>query len=490
MSDLKLIGSVVSFLRKYGNLSNPAVLPLFTAPVRKNPLGQRHPLFEEVQNQEIAGGDAVFMEDYSKISLPLLSDTDFFGRIEKDIPDSDECTVIDVGSSLGYSFMQGFAAKRPNVQFVFVDNFTDDRIRKESMPYPEAGKKTSPLWQMVDRLYSEGMQSRSGIEEYSPQKNQLGIEHAVNRAFSEYGLKNIRYVQKELSLQDYGLNMLSHLPDIQRRKRVFVTGLRNDRGLGSITALLGIKYNAEQIYFNNSSLEEIHPTSEHFGMMRKFLKEKAKMYETEISGLILRLHQPQSRYLFAQSSSGKYNYNVSAQKCFAQALKLPFILAQKDYLEKKGYSADVYFRQPDNGMQHYTLPDHHVIARSRISVFSERIPGNRQDLNNLYAEYTARGLVVAACIAEKKDPAKYTLFLQGLAMMEKKYADAGFKPFSIQEFLRAFKERRQGLLMPQNMQQDGPTVYHAKELMDFYNRTMKSMSGQYNGSISMLTRQR
>lgn len=305
-----MLTEAIRFLRSYGNLKDRAMEPRFTAWDLVNPTAD-----EDVV--EYIPGRWRYQSDYERLRLPAKTERDFELEIYG-IPDG--ALLLDIGSGLGKRLTRRFAEERRGVEVVLVDCMTEARLRREA-------------------LHNKSLQRLTG--------RQGNIEERVNRTFQEDGLCNIRFIHKELSLDDYALDA----PD----RPLYVTGFRNDCGLGNITVRIAEHYGAERLWLSNSSLEEIPTGSAHFRPMRQMLAER--MEPAEIDGIIGRLNFPIAAYMHRPVM--KYDYSEEGVKEFCKALKLPFVWAQKVSLEKHGYTVQV-FDNAEN--RYYNQPDQLVYA--------------------------------------------------------------------------------------------------------------------------------
>jgi len=339
----KLIEKAVKLIRKYGNLDNPSEKPFFAAPDKKTPLANRYSWYDD-EFHVLESGNKVYQKDYEQVTIPKMQYELFHKMPLLDIPNSEDYALIDVGSRLGEQVTRSFAEKRPNVQLVMVDflnmsalmdegNYAhiDDRIKRD--PYTCA----------------EELKTKVQVTGH--------IEDSVNRLLSANGFSNIKYIHKNLTLDDYDLG----IKELVAHKRVFVTGFLNSDGLGNITARIGVKYRAERIYISNSSLEMIGPASGHFNDMKKALRPY--MSDKEIDGIIRRIHD--QRPYNVKRNNPKYSYEKKAEKQFAQVLKLLYMLGQQDFLDRNGYDVQLFYKHDKWGGEHYSLPDHYLVAQRK-----------------------------------------------------------------------------------------------------------------------------
>ena len=264
---------------------------------------------------EITGSEPEFSVHFSGIS-----ESEFEQKPLKDVSDSDEFVLIDIGSHLGTRITLPFARARPKVRIYLVDTLTRDDI---------VGDRAYAMFSVRTPVSSDD------------------IEGSVNRLLEENRYHNVRYVQKKLrfsSSLDLGIE------DEVKGKRIILTGFKNPRGLGNLTIEEAIRLEAERVYLNNSSLENIVPESKHFDWIRKYLSEYAS--KEEIDWLI---------GLF-KDGEVKYNYKHGSKREFAVALKLLFVLAQKAKLEENGFEVRVLLNIKKKRNNHFNQPDFNLIG--------------------------------------------------------------------------------------------------------------------------------
>ncbi len=335
----QLTERAVRFLKKYGHLDEPGKAPDFRAEDQAGfmtPLAQSYPWYRADPNhfQPELLGEEVYENDYNHIELPDMFNKDFEKTPLKDIPDSEDCMLIDIGSGMGRRLTRPLARAKPNLQVVMVDKYGRAELEK------------AELYKVFPRNDIAGEEFKVKVPITDD------AQATFNKLLQVNGYHNVRYVHSKLSLDSYTL------PIDTQGKRVFMMGMRNPIGLGNITAQLAIELEAEKVYFNNSALEMIKPDSRAYGLMRNFLS--SHMSEAETSKVIDLIYDPDSSV--ADLMNQKYDTQKPSERYFANTLKLLFALAQKDHLEKNGFQARIFENLYMNGPGFYNCPSHNIIA--------------------------------------------------------------------------------------------------------------------------------
>ena len=346
-STQELTQGVIAFLRKYGHLDDPERAPTFVIqsrpefrhPYLMTPQGRAQPWLwsDPAYRQPARPGDPNYNDNISKFSLSSLLRTDFEKMPLKDIPDSEEYVLIDIGSKLGRRVTRPFAKQKPHVRVYMVDCLPKEKITDSDnfFVFPRndiAGEELKVKVHVTDDL-----------------------EDSVNRLMQANGYQNITYIQKWVTETDYDLG----IDDIAKTRRVIVTGFLNPSGLGNTTTSVGIQYSAETIYFNNSALEFIDSTSERYRLMRTYLRNSG-VSDPETDKLISLIFDPKHS---ERELGSKYDKKDEGQRNFGNALKFLFVLAQVDLLEKSGYAIELFENKVKFGYQNYNQPSHHVVAK-------------------------------------------------------------------------------------------------------------------------------
>ncbi len=277
----------------------------------------------------------------ARIVLPSIDEGGLARLAQRELPDSAEYAVIDIGSGFARDTTRPLAAAKPSVRVYMVD-----RIEREWLDQD---------WQYIELKYpGAGPPLRTRVP-FS-----RDIATTVNILFRVNGYTNITYVHKCLTPEDSTLGIEDELAG----KRVVVTGYKNPKGLGNLTAALAIKLRAEALYLNNSALEKLPKDAPAFGPMRSLLRDRG-LSAAEADGVCARISDPRFRPDRPDywPKPEKYEYSDPAQRQFGETLKLPFVLVQAQHLERNGYAVTVL--QEPGERRSYNGPDHHLVARRR-----------------------------------------------------------------------------------------------------------------------------
>ncbi|MBT4541239.1 hypothetical protein HOC35_07035 [Candidatus Woesearchaeota archaeon] len=338
----KSLKEVINFLRKYGHLDDANRAPDFRAEDVEEWI---HPLaYREIWRrsnpafyQPPISGEVIFRQDYNLISLAEIFESEFEKTPLNKIPDSEEFVLIDIGSHLGRRLTRPFAKKKPHVNVIMIDHLTTEEIERDT------NYKAFPRNDIA------------GEEFYRKVEITNDIEDTVNRLMDNNGYRNVKYIQKLLTYDDFSLD----IDEITRTRKVFVTGFRNPRGLGNITTMVGINNNAEAIYLNNSALEKMDPNSRYLELMKGYLIDLG-MSENEVGNVVKLMHDP--KHSIRTDATEKYNHKHEGERMFSSALRLLFVLSQAQLLEKAGYSIDIKENKMNLGYPNYNQPSHSLTA--------------------------------------------------------------------------------------------------------------------------------
>ncbi len=328
--------AAITFIRKYGHLNEPGRLPDFCAaaiPEWTSPLGYRHPWRDDpLHHQPAVSGSEVYRHDFSRIGLETVMCADFERSHFSAIPDSEEYVLIDVGSHLGGRVTRPFARSHPHVPVVMVDCLTRADV-VDNFNYQRFTYAPDPPFDLKVAVTND-------------------IASSVNALLQANGYTNVRYVHKQITLADYDLG----IPSLTRSRRVVVTGFRNPKGLGAVTAALAVREGAEKLYLNQSGIECVPPSSPSFGPLKKYLA--SYFAPEEVAKIIALIHDPQhTDTLHAE----KYDRTDEGRRLFSAVLRLLFVLPQKKMLEQNGYTATL-FQEARLADVPYNQPAYHLHA--------------------------------------------------------------------------------------------------------------------------------
>ncbi|MCK4589365.1 MAG: hypothetical protein KAT77_02910 [Nanoarchaeota archaeon] len=351
----KLTEKTLEFLRRFGHLDSDKP-PRFRANDVEGRIlsawGNRPPYNKDPMHyQEPVSGDALYERHYHHVQkgLSKIAFYEFHKLPLKEIPDSEECVLIDIGSGMGRQKTRPVAKAKPNLRVYMID-----RLERKKIEEPYNFKPgVSP------EFAGEEFKVRVPISD--------NIEETVNTLLEANGYKNLIYIHRDLKyLEGEGTN-LPELSQVTVGRRVFFTGYQNPDGLGNITIEEAIFHEAEKIYFNNTGLEKIRPDANRFKLMKNYLQED--LNEEEIKRVIELMYDP--RALVDARGPKKYDYKIPAQKQFAIVLKQLFALAQLDFLQKNGFETELFLVEWEREGRHYSgdnynEEDHNIIA-SRLA---------------------------------------------------------------------------------------------------------------------------
>lgn len=331
--------AAIDFIRKYGRLDEPSRLPDFCAaaiPGWTSPLGHRHPWRDDpLHHQPAVSGADVYRHDFARIGLETVLCADFERSHFSAIPDSEEYMLIDVGSHLGRRVTRPFARSHPHVQVVMVDCLKRDDVIDDFN------------YQRFNHSHDAPLELKVAITD--------DIASSVNALLQANGYANVRYVNKQLTPADYDIGIRS----LTRSRRVVVTGFRNPKGLGAVTAAIAVREGAEKLYLNQSGIECIPPSSPSFDPLKKYLAPY--FAPEEVAKIIALIHDPQhTDTLHAE----KYDRTDEGRRLFSAVLRLLFVLPQKKMLEQNGY-ATTLFQEARLGDVPYNQPAYHLRAYRR-----------------------------------------------------------------------------------------------------------------------------
>jgi hypothetical protein len=339
--------AALDFIVKYGDLDHSRAAPRFTGvdvcdqtfmrmalQAERNP-GQRAEFERRLAELSDTSSDEVYADDFRCIQLTEMKAGAFETLPLKNLPDSDEYVLIDVGSELGRRVTLPFARAKPHVHVVMIDH-----LKRAFLELPEH-HGSAPDHPGAREAFSV----RAAITD--------DVQRSVNNHLSANGYFNVRYIQKKLSYEDHALG----IDKLLQTRRVVVTGFKNPGGLGNITVALACAVDAEQVYVTNSALEHINPGSEHFALLRAYL---SKYLSDDKLTKICQLMHDNNTFLDAGE---KYDYREDGEYYFSSVLKLLFALPQAAQLRQTGLISDVIRLRPNHGYREdYNRPGHGIIA--------------------------------------------------------------------------------------------------------------------------------
>lgn len=332
--------AAIDFIRKYGRLNEPGRLPDFCAaaiPESTSSLGRNHLWRDDpFHHQSAVRGADVYRQDFARIGLENMLCADFERSHFSAIPDSEEYVLIDVGSHLGRRVTRPFARSHPNVRVVMVDCLTRadvvDNFNYQRFNHDPPNTPFDLKVAITDDIVS-----------------------SVNALLQANGYANVRYVHKQLTPADYDLS----IPSLTRSRRVVVTGFKNPKGLGAVTAALAVREDAEKLYLTQSGIECVPPSSPTFDPLKKYLA--SYFAPEEVNKVIAFIHDPRhTNALHAE----KYDRTDEGQRLFSAVLRLLFVLPQKKMLEQNGYTATL-FQEARLGAVPYNQPAYHLHSYQR-----------------------------------------------------------------------------------------------------------------------------
>lgn len=348
MNDLER--TVFEFLRKYGNLEND------NKPILKRELDEYelhikqtiHPKFwleydiSQDQDYENKAWERKFLLDYSKINLKNMLVENFENLIFKDIPDSNEYALIDVGSHLGQRITLNFALQKPNVEVILIDKISENDLTREIKNNKYIKSNTAPSsWNSFNLKFNNNFDG--------------DVSNYLNNTFLENNLKNVTY-HESLIDSTFAHNPIQ-LRDKLKHKKITVIGYKNPKGLGNLTINLANSLNANNLYLTNSALEKISPDDAIFTHMKNYLLKK-DITTQEVKKIVSLIY-----FEFHENLKiNKYDYHNHMEKIFGDTIKLPFILSQQDMLNKSGFDSEIIRLVYENKPVNYNNPSQGIKA--------------------------------------------------------------------------------------------------------------------------------
>lgn len=333
----------LSLLVKYGHLDDLARAPDFRAadiPPQRTMLAVRPPfLGDAAHTQPGVPGDEVYRQDFGRIHVPSILETDFERLPLKEVPDLSHSVLVDIGSHLGRRVTLPFARAKPRVAVVMVDHLTLEEVT-DSLNFTDLGDNT---------YAGEPFRVRVPVERTA--------EATVNALLRANGYQNVTYVHQQLSPRD------QHLRVPESDRPIVMTGFSNPAGLGGLTLELAVRRGAKAVYLNNAGVEQISPDSVYFGPLRAYLL-KAGFSRRQIDKTISLIHDANQGGRHEPAPLEKYDTAQEGQRLFADLLKLLFVLPQKEFLEQHGYSVQLYRNTYPNGRPLvYYAPGFNLVAQ-------------------------------------------------------------------------------------------------------------------------------
>lgn len=340
----------VSLLRKYGELeekgrpalelSHGTIRPINVAAYY--PWNRDNPDFWARTGDTLGEFQRLYNETFEDVEY-VDCNIDFYREYMSAVPDTEECVVVDTGSSLGRISSRLIAEKKSNVRVYMIDKMGFEDIEK--LGDFEAASDSENFARQLKRVPRAGK----------------SVEEWVNEMLHHSGYRNIEYVSMEMVHKDDGSSNLMDLERYLSTRRVFFMGMNNPCGLGNITLRESIHYRGEAVAISNSGLDRTKPQGRGWDLMRGWLK--TYMTEPEIEKVVDLTYDPQSNKSRRVSrETEKYNYDKVPEKMFSITMKGLFALPQIDMLQDSGYNVVVY-TYPDRVHQTHNGPSHIIWAR-------------------------------------------------------------------------------------------------------------------------------
>ncbi len=308
---------LLEFLSRYGGLSvRDSKIPsssvrssqgLSPYPIRTvNP-----PDFEPLKMKEIS------LEEFER--MPLY-----------DIPNNPDSALIDIGSSLGAGATRNFARRNPHVRVIMIDKMFKSSLETQMN---------------IDRdQYKDEF-----VVDYADMTSD--IEKLVNDIYRKNGFENVSYINHELTFDSLGLERVRLLD----AKNVYVTGFNSPKGFGSLVLTFAEMMNARKIYLSQTKLEQTPLESENYHLIDDFFEDANISVKTA----------KRIKELFYDDGifgKPKYEFNNEDERMFGAALKLLFAVSQKHFLEKHGYSVEIFENENSLRNLSYASPLHYIVA--------------------------------------------------------------------------------------------------------------------------------
>jgi len=117
------------------------------------------------------------------------------------------------------------------------------------------------------------------------------------------------------------------------------------------------------VYLNNAGIEQLSPDSSLFGPLRAYLLHRG-FTQHAIEKTIGLIHDADRERRHESAPFEKYDSSKEGQRLFADLLKLLFVLPQKEFLEQRGYSVQLYRNTYPNGRPLvYYAPGFNIVAQ-------------------------------------------------------------------------------------------------------------------------------
>lgn len=337
-----VIENTLRFLRAFGRLGDSDARPVFEAPYQI-----QRPINGGVVHQPWRYGDPLFFVQgvgdevqgsFERATAPLerIRVRDLELRINQAIPDSSEFALVDIGSSAGKAFTNEFSRNHPSVRVVMVDCMGQEALRDE----------------LVYGTFENEYTRCVGFERRVPVTDD--VERTMNALLDANGLRNARYVHRELALRD-GSGLTDVLADVRGRRIIF-TGFRAPRQLGYITldemrlsggvAACVSMSRLEQLRLDDAAFQRFARIALHYGLREE---EIAKYHS-----LLFDPHSPRLKEKYDEKDEGERRFGVM--------LKQLFVAASAQWMKQEGYGTRVALLLPNvpHCKTMYNQPDHVV----------------------------------------------------------------------------------------------------------------------------------
>ena len=340
MSDIDiLISRVVNYLRNIDAFSgSPALERTDTRFVCVDPRGEWDEYYMQPpfwQNREVE----VHKNDFDSIesALERVCRYDIQTNAVRDIPDSKNTVIIELGSEFGERGAGYLAEQKSNAQVILVDKKIGVDRKFDyvfSNPHPDARMKRV--------VFKKGKHLLEDSD----------TERMINSIYHANGMKNLRFYQHELTLDEAEGNLPGFLRDV-KGKNVYLIGYQSPVTLPFLMGKLYDSLDARAMSVSLTAQEKTKPDE----FTCQIIQKNLGLTDQEIGGFIKAVHDPKATSVHG-SLSEKYDYDVPAQKRVGVMIKTALALALAKEVD------GTILRAEDNDMhfRNYNKEDHYVQA--------------------------------------------------------------------------------------------------------------------------------
>jgi len=275
-----------------------------------------------------AGFDAIDSE-LKRTNLWKVQEDDL-----KEIPDSKDTVIIELGSGYGFNGAGYTAAQKKSTRAILISKAWDEKGPAEYLFF----NPSKPIPRVV---FTKGRHLLS-------EKN---LETRVNGLYKANDIKNVRFYEHTLTLDEVENQLPPFLQGLAG-KNIYLIGRQAPKTLPFLIGKLYNRINARSMSVSLTAQEKTRPWEFSWSIIQKNLG----LTDEELQGFIASTHDPEAIKV-KHSLSFKYNYEEPAEMRVGVMIKFAIALALAKEVNGK------ILRDDGIHYHNYNKTDHYVQAR-------------------------------------------------------------------------------------------------------------------------------